>query len=47
MALKYLQKFDYFVPCFYDFKKKRTSDENKEVIEEIDVIISRSIDSSQ
>lgn len=26
MSLKYMKKFNYFVPCFYDLKKKRFQD---------------------
>lgn len=26
LSLKYLKKFDYFVPCYYDFRKERINE---------------------
>lgn len=28
IALRYLKKFDYFIPCFYDFVKKHQPQEH-------------------
>ena len=28
LAIKYMKKFDYFVPCYYDLKKKHFSKDN-------------------
>jgi hypothetical protein len=25
LSLKYMKKFDYFVPCYYDFRKDRAN----------------------
>ena len=31
LSLKYMKKFDYFIPCFYDFRKNREPEEHIEV----------------
>jgi hypothetical protein len=29
LAIKYMKKFDYFVPCYYDLLKNRTADKTE------------------
>lgn len=36
LALKYMKKFDYFVPCYYDFVKTRNETINVSPLEDID-----------
>lgn len=33
LSVKYMKKFDYFVPCYYDFRKERTNETERVVLD--------------